>query len=81
MSLRTLSYIQIGLSIVLMVSILLQQRGTGVGATFGGGGAIRTERRGAEKILFYITIVISILFVASAISSLILSALEAPVAV
>ena len=62
-----LSIIQIVLSILLIVAILLQQRGTGLGAAFGGAGDVFRTKRGIEKGLFYATIVLSVLFFISAL--------------
>ena len=50
-------------SIALMASILLQSRGAGLGATFGGDSSVYRSRRGIEKRLFQFTIVLAILFV------------------
>jgi len=75
MVLVILPYIQIVLSVLLVVAILLQQSEAGLGAAFGGsgdGGTYRT-RRGFEKILFNATIAIAILFALSAFIVLILS--------
>jgi len=71
----TLSIIQIILSVLLVLSILLQQTGTGIDGALGGGSSsesITTTRRGAEKFLFYVTIVLAVLFAASAIIALVL---------
>ncbi|HAU66566.1 TPA: preprotein translocase subunit SecG [Candidatus Uhrbacteria bacterium] len=57
-----LNVAQITLAIILMASILLQSRGTGLGAAFGGGGNVYRTKRGAEKKIFQFTIVVSILF-------------------
>lgn len=62
-----LSIIQILLSILLVVAILLQQRGTGLGSAFGGAGEVFRTKRGIEKGLFYLTIVLSVLFFLTAI--------------
>ncbi|OGN27087.1 MAG: preprotein translocase subunit SecG [Candidatus Yanofskybacteria bacterium RIFCSPLOWO2_01_FULL_49_17] len=62
-------YVQIVLSVLLMASILLQQKGSGLSATFGGGGMEYSTKRGAEKVIFYATIVIAVLFIVSAIIS------------
>ncbi len=61
-----LPYIQIILSIILIGAVLLQQSNAGVGGALGGGdgGGLYTTRRGFEKFLFILTIVISILLVA-----------------
>ena len=54
---------QILVAILLSLVILLQAKGSGIGAAFGGGtsGSFRT-RRGVEKTLFQLTIVIAIVF-------------------
>lgn len=67
-----LSYIQIILAILLTASILLQHRGTSLGGAFGGEGNVYRSRRGAEKFLFYATIVLAILFVGFAIANIVL---------
>lgn len=58
---------QILVSFALMASILLQTRGAGLGATFGGDSSVYRSRRGIEKRLFQFTIVLAILFVIFAI--------------
>ncbi|HWQ99830.1 MAG TPA: preprotein translocase subunit SecG [Candidatus Methylomirabilis sp.] len=62
-----LPIIQILLSVLLVAAILLQQRGSGLGAAFGGEGNVFRTKRGVEKILFYATIGLSVLFFANAI--------------
>jgi preprotein translocase subunit SecG len=51
-------------SIALIASIILQSKGVGLGGLTGGGdaGGVYSKRRGVEKILFWITIGLSILF-------------------
>jgi len=67
-----LPYIQIVISILLIISILLQQTGSDLGGAFGGGdsGSVKYTRRGFEKTLFRASIVLGILFVLSALLSL-----------
>lgn len=67
-----LPYAQIVLSVLLVIVILLQQTGAGVGGAFGGADSISGfhTRRGAEKALFYATIVIAILFALSSFAVL-----------
>jgi len=68
-------WVQIILSIILATAILLQQTGAGVGGAFGGGDdSIRYTRRGMEKVLFYISIIVAILFALSAFAMLIINA-------
>lgn len=64
---------QIVLSAALITSILLQKRGAGLGGAFGGGGNVYYEKRGAEKILYNTTIVVSILFLGVAFAILLIS--------
>lgn len=64
-----LPILQIILAILLIVVVLLQQRGAGLGAGFGGSSTVFTTRRGVDKVLFQATIVISILFFATALVS------------
>ena len=68
-----LPWIQIILSIILTTTIILQQTGAGVGGAFGGGDdSIRYTRRGMEKVLFYISIIVAILFTLSAFAMLVI---------
>ena len=69
-----LPYIQIVLAVILITAILLQRTGAQVGGAFGGGDNFSSAfhtRRGFEKTLFIITIVIAILFVISSLITLI----------
>lgn len=60
--------LQIITAIILITVIILQSKGTGLGAGFGGSSNYHTKR-GMEKSLFYITIGVSLLFIALAILS------------
>ncbi|OGD67083.1 preprotein translocase subunit SecG, partial [Candidatus Berkelbacteria bacterium RIFCSPHIGHO2_12_FULL_36_9] len=64
----TLNIIQIVLAVLLMVSILLQHRGTGLGGAFGGESNVYRSKRGVEKFLFYSAITLGILFVGLAVA-------------
>jgi preprotein translocase subunit SecG len=55
---------QMILAIALVTSILLQQRGTGLGGAFGGEVTAYRSRRGIERTLFRLTVVLAVLFVA-----------------
>lgn len=63
-----LPYAEIVLSLLLILGIVLQQRGANLGGAFGGDNFASTfyKRRGAEKFLFQATIVVALLFVAAA---------------
>ncbi|MBI4121646.1 MAG: preprotein translocase subunit SecG [Candidatus Ryanbacteria bacterium] len=69
---NALPIIQIVLSFVLGALVLLQQRGESLGSAFGGDSASYTSRRGMEKTIFISTIIVAILFFASAVVALIL---------
>lgn len=62
-----LPYTQMGLALLLVIGILLQQRGAGLSSTFGGSGVGYSTKRGAEKVIFQVTIVIAVLFITSCI--------------
>lgn len=57
-----LNTVQIIISILLMATILMQQRGSGLSAAFGGGGEIHMAKRGAEKFIFISSIILAALF-------------------
>ncbi|MEK7142765.1 MAG: preprotein translocase subunit SecG [Patescibacteria group bacterium] len=59
---RILMIVQIILAIILMLAILLQHRGTSLGGAFGGESTVYRSRRGAEKFLYWFTIVIALVF-------------------
>jgi preprotein translocase subunit SecG len=61
---------QVGISILLVGAILLQQKGVGLGSTFGGSSQIYRSKRGIEKWLFGATIVFAVLFVLGAVTNL-----------
>jgi preprotein translocase subunit SecG len=56
--------IQIILSVAVIVFILLQARGAGLGSAFGGSsaGSVFKTRRGVERLVFNLTIVFIVLF-------------------
>ena len=64
---------EIAVGILMALVILLQQRGTTLGGAFGGEGSVYRARRGIEKILFYFTVVLAILFVGLANTTFIIS--------
>jgi len=57
--------IQIVVSILLIIIILMQNKGTGLSSTFGGAGMVFHAQRGVEKLLHNITIVLAVLFLLS----------------
>lgn len=66
----TLQYITVGSGILMILCILLQQRGASLGAGFGSTGELYTTRRGLDKSLFDTTIVLAVIFVFSILGAL-----------
>ncbi|HYN64727.1 MAG TPA: preprotein translocase subunit SecG [Candidatus Limnocylindrales bacterium] len=66
-----LTVAQMILAAALIASILLQQRGTGLGGAFGGEVTAYRSRRGIERTLFRLTILLSVLFVVFSLLNLI----------
>ena len=65
--------IQIIIAILLIVFIMLQQRGTALGSAFGGeGGGFYSTRRGIQKKIFWATIICGALFIGLALLNLII---------
>jgi preprotein translocase subunit SecG len=62
-----LTIIQIIVSTLLLIVILLQAKGTGLGRAWGGGGEFYRSKRGAEKILLVTTVVLAFLFLLSSL--------------
>jgi len=58
--------IQIVSAISLIIVIILQNRGSGLGSAFGGEGNVYRSRRSFEKILFKLTIVLAVIFFVTA---------------
>lgn len=65
--------IQIIVSILLIITVLLQARGSGVGDAFGGSSAVYRTRRGIEKSLFRATIVLAVLFAGISLARILVS--------
>ena len=65
--------IQATLSVLLILCILPQSRGTAVGAAFGGAGTIYRTKRGVEKGLFRATIVVGTIFTVVSLLRIILA--------
>lgn len=58
---------------LMSLMILLQHRASGLSATFGGTGTTYVQRRGAEKVLFDLTVWTSAIFFAAAVAMPILA--------
>jgi len=72
---EVIPYVQIVLSVLLILGILIQHSDAGIGGAFGGGDGFSSghhTKRGAEKIIFISTIVIAILFAVTSFSLLLI---------
>ncbi|MEK7171504.1 MAG: preprotein translocase subunit SecG [Patescibacteria group bacterium] len=63
-----LTIFQIVISILLVLTILSQDKGVGLSATLGGGGEFYRSKRGIDKILFIFTVVLSTLFILTSLA-------------
>ena len=73
----TISIIQSIIAILLITTIMLQQKGTALGSAFGGGdgggsGGSYSTKRGLEKKLYRATIVLGVIFIGLSILNLII---------
>ncbi|OGH87101.1 MAG: preprotein translocase subunit SecG [Candidatus Magasanikbacteria bacterium RIFOXYA1_FULL_40_8] len=57
-----ISIIQVISAILLIIVVLMQQKGSGLGAAFGGSSNVYSSKRGLDKVLYRATIVFSIVF-------------------
>ncbi len=60
--LTAINLIQIIISVTLIVILLLQMKGEGLGGIFGGDSSVYHQRRGLEATLFNLTVVLSAIF-------------------
>jgi len=68
-----LTLVNMVVMVILIIMVALQNRSSGLSNVFGGGGSIVQTRRGAEKWLFYATIVFGVLFVGLSITTLLIN--------
>ncbi len=69
-----LQIVTIGSATLMMLAILLQQRGASLGAGFGSSGELFTTRRGLDKNLFEASVVMGAIFILSILVGLLLPA-------
>lgn len=62
----------IGSAVLMVVAILLQQRGATLGAGFGSSGELYTTRRGVDKNLFEVSVILAVIFVMSILAGLLI---------
>ncbi len=65
-----LDILQVVLAIIMIVVILVQQKGSGLGAAFGGSSNSFSTKRGIDKVLHQVTIVVVIIFFIVSIANL-----------
>lgn len=70
---QILLFFQIGVAVLLGTAILIQQKGTGLSSAFGGEGGFYRTKRGFEKILLWLTILLAALFIGIGIATIIIS--------
>ncbi len=58
-------YITIGSMLILTLLIMIQTRGASLGAGLGGGAEVNTVRRGSDKTIHQLTIIVAFVFAAS----------------
>lgn len=68
-----LNYVTMVSAVLMTILILIQTRGASLGAGFGGGAEINTVRRGSDKTIYQLTIIMGFIFAASILLSIILS--------
>lgn len=68
-----LGYVTVISAILMTILILVQTRGATLGAGFGGGTEINTVRRGSDKTIFQLTIIVAFIFAASILLNIILA--------
>lgn len=67
-----LQIVMIGSAVLMVLAILLQQRGATLGAGFGSSGELYTSRRGVDKNLFEATVILAVIFVVSILAGLLI---------
>lgn len=67
-----LNIVQIIISIALIVLAVMQSRGAGLGRMFGGDSSIYRTRRGVEKTMYNLTIILAVVFFLTSLLSVIL---------
>lgn len=70
-----LQWVTVISALLMVVAVLLQQRGASLGAGFGGSSELYTTRRGLDKNLFELTIFLAIVFVLSILAGLVVPGL------
>jgi preprotein translocase subunit SecG len=72
MGLSIYNYVTIGSMLFLTLLILVQTRGASLGAGIGSSGEVNTERRGTDKTLYQLTIIMAFVFAGSLLLGIVL---------
>ncbi|MEA2088993.1 MAG: preprotein translocase subunit SecG [Patescibacteria group bacterium] len=64
--------LQLVSALLLIIFILMQQRGSGLSGIFGGSNDIYSAKRGAEKFLFKSTIILVVIFLGTGVIALVI---------
>jgi len=67
---KLLTITQLISAVLLIITILMQQRGAGLGGIFGGSGDVYRSKRGIEKTLHIATIILAAIFLGSGLIAL-----------
>jgi preprotein translocase subunit SecG len=59
------NYLSLGSVAIMILLILVQTRGASLGAGIGGSGEVNMERRGTDKTIYQLTIIMAIIFTVS----------------
>lgn len=68
-----LNVVTIVSAILITIVVLMQNQGSGLGDAFGGGGNVYRSKRGFEKVLFFVTIALGVIFIASVLARLVVA--------
>ncbi len=66
------NYVTIATTVIMSLLILVQTRGASLGAGLGSSGEINTERRGSDKTIYQMTIIVAIIFAVSLLLGVVL---------
>lgn len=70
-SLSIYNYVAIISMLVMTLLVLIQTRGASLGSGIGNGGEVNTERRGTDKTIYQLTIVVAVVFAASLLAGIV----------
>lgn len=73
MSMSIYNYVSIASMLLMALLILVQTRGASLGAGLGSSGEVNTERRGTDKTIYQLTIVMAIIFTMSILLGIVLN--------